>query len=76
MATRDARGAPVWLWWDARFSGPEGGGEFQAVGRDITAVRRLRAEQDKAREAARAAELASQRLRIATICTTPWRARS
>ena len=65
MATRDARGAPVWLWWDARFSGPEGGGEFQAVGRDITAVRRLRAEQDKAREAARAAELASQRLRIA-----------
>ena len=65
MATRDARGAPVWLWWDARFSGAEGGGEFQAVGRDITAVRRLRAEQDKAREAARAAELASQRLRIA-----------
>ena len=65
MAARDARGAPVWLWWDARFSGPEGGGEFQAVGRDITAVRRLRAEQDKAREAARAAELASQRLRIA-----------
>ena len=65
MATRDARGAPVWLWWDARFSGPEGGGEFQAVGRDITAVRRLRAEQDKAREAAREAELASQRLRIA-----------
>jgi signal transduction histidine kinase len=65
MATRDARGAPVWLWWDARFSGPEGGGEFQAVGRDITAVRRLRAEEDKAREAAREAELASQRLRIA-----------
>ncbi len=65
MATRDERGAPVWLWWDARFSGPEGGGEFQAVGRDITAVRRLRAEQDKAREEARAAELASQRLRIA-----------
>jgi PAS domain S-box-containing protein len=65
MAARDARGAAVWLWWDARFSGPEGGGEFQAVGRDITAVRRLRAEQDKAREAAREAELASQRLRIA-----------
>ncbi|MGA8171280.1 MAG: histidine kinase [Methylocystis sp.] len=65
MAARDARGAAVWLWWDVRFSGAEGGGDFQAVGRDITATRRLRAEQDKAREAARAADLASQRLRIA-----------
>jgi PAS domain S-box-containing protein len=65
MAARDARGDAVWLSWDVRFSGLEGGGEFQAVGRDITAERRLRAEQDKAREEARAAGLASQRLRIA-----------
>jgi len=65
MAARDAEGAVVWLWWDVRFSGAEGGGEFQAVGRDISAVRRLRAEQDKAREEARAAELARERLRIA-----------
>ncbi len=65
MAARNARGALVWLWWDVRFSGPDGSGEFQAVGRDVTALRRLAAEQDKAREEARAAALASQRLRIA-----------
>ncbi len=65
MAARDASATPAWLWWDVRFSGSQGGGEFQAVGRDVTEVRRLRAEQDKAREEARAAALASQRLRIA-----------
>lgn len=65
MAARDAQGALVWFWWDVRFSGPRGAGEFQAVGRDVTDARRLRAEQDKAREEARAAALASQRLRIA-----------
>ncbi len=65
MAARTVRGELVWLWWDVRFSGAEGGGEFQAVGRDVTHVRRLAAEQEKAREEARAAELASQRLRIA-----------
>ncbi|QGM47054.1 sensor histidine kinase [Methylocystis heyeri] len=65
MAARNALGEAVWLWWDVRYSGPEGGGEFQAVGRDVTHVRRLAAEQEKAREEARAAALASQRLRIA-----------
>jgi PAS domain S-box-containing protein len=65
MAARNALGEVVWLWWDVRFSGTEGGGEFQAVGRDVTHVRRLAAEQEKAREEARAAALASQRLRIA-----------
>ncbi len=65
MATRDARGAPIWIWWDARFFEAESGGEFQAIGRDITEVRRLRVERDRAREEARAADLASQRLRIA-----------
>jgi len=68
-AARDAAGAIRWLWWDVRFSGAEGAGEFQAVARDVTEARRLRAERDKAREEAqeeaRAAALAEQRLRIA-----------
>ena len=63
----DARRArrAIWIWWDARFFEAESGGEFQAIGRDITEVRRLRVERDRAREEARAADLASQRLGIA-----------
>lgn len=62
---RDATGALRWLRWDVRFLGEEGGGEFQAVAGDVTAARRLRAEREKAREEARAAALAQQRLSIA-----------
>ena len=51
--------------WDVRGSGSVAGGEFQAVGRDITAAKRLEVEKDKAREEARAAALAAQRLAIA-----------
>lgn len=65
LAARGASGGPVWLWWDVRRSGDETAGEFQAVGRDVSATRRLRAERIKAREEARAAELAAQRLAIA-----------
>jgi PAS domain S-box-containing protein len=61
----DARGALRWLGWSVRFIGEEGGGEFQAVARDATASRRLRAERAKAREEARAAAIANERLRIA-----------
>lgn len=65
MAARDAQGALRWLGWNVHFLGEEGGGEFQAVGRDATASRLLRAERDKAREEARAAAIANERLRIA-----------
>jgi signal transduction histidine kinase len=65
MAARDASGALIWLGWDVRFLGAEGGGEFQAVARDATAARRLRAERDKAQEEARAAAVGAERLRIA-----------
>jgi signal transduction histidine kinase len=65
LAARDAADGPVWLWWDVRRSGDEATGEFQAIGRDVSATRRLRAERIKAREEARAAELAAQRLAIA-----------
>jgi signal transduction histidine kinase len=62
---RDAGGALVWLDWEARWIETEGGGEFQASGRDATAARRLRIERDRAAEAAREAGVAAERLRIA-----------
>ena len=62
---RDAAGDRSWLLWDVRFSGAAAGGEFQAVGRDVTAAKLLEAERDRAREDARAAALAAQRLAIA-----------
>lgn len=65
MAAHDAEGALRWLGWSVHFLGAEGGGEFQAVARDATASRLLRIERRMAREEARAAELANQRLRIA-----------
>ncbi len=65
MSARDAKGRAFWLSWDIRFLGPEAGGEFQAVARDVTAERRLRVEREKAQEEARAAAVAHERLRIA-----------
>ncbi len=65
LPARAADGAIRWLWWHLRWTGAEGGGEFQAIGRDVTEARRLRAERDKAHEEARAAAVASERLRIA-----------
>jgi PAS domain S-box-containing protein len=65
IAARDATGELRWLRWDVRFLDMEGGGEFQAIGGDVTQTRRLRAEREKAQEEARAAALAEQRLRIA-----------
>jgi len=64
LAARSPSGALVWLGWDVRFIG-DAGGEFQAVGRDVTQARRLRAEIDKANEEARAAAIGAERLRIA-----------
>lgn len=65
MAAHDAEGALRWLGWSVHFLGAEGGGEFQAVARDATASRLLRIERGKAREEARAAAVANERLRIA-----------
>lgn len=63
---RDPTGGTAWLWWDVRWLGDVGGPvEFQAVGRDVTQMRRLRAEVDKANEEAKFAALANERLRIA-----------
>jgi PAS domain S-box-containing protein len=65
LSARDAKGRAVWLAWDVNFLGPEGGGEFQAQGRDVTAERLLRIAREKAQEEARAAAIANERLRIA-----------
>jgi PAS domain S-box-containing protein len=65
LSARDAKGRPVWLAWEVSFLGPEAGGEFQALARDVTAERRLRVAQEKAQEEARAAAVATERLRIA-----------
>jgi len=65
MTAHDAEGALRWLGWSVHFVGEGGDGEFQAVARDATASRLLRAERDKAREEARAAAVANERLRIA-----------
>ncbi len=63
---RGTSGPTLWLWWDVRWlDDADGPGEFQAVGRDITQLRRLRVELDKANEAAQVAALARERLRIA-----------
>jgi len=62
----NAVGASAWLWWDVRWLGEDGGpSEFQAVGRDVTQIRRLQAELEKANEDAKFAALAQERLRIA-----------
>jgi signal transduction histidine kinase len=64
--TRDRAGGTAWLWWDVRWLGDEGGPpEFQAVGRDVTQSRRLRAQVERAHEEARISALAQERLRIA-----------
>lgn len=62
---REGAGAR-WLWWRVRWLGEDGGpAEFQAVGRDVTQLRRLRADLDRANEEARFAALAHERSRIA-----------
>lgn len=63
---RGASDATAWLWWNVRWlDEADGPGEFQAVGRDITRTRRLRAALDKANEEAKLSMLAQERLRIA-----------
>lgn len=62
---RRANGETAWLWWEVRWLGEDSGpAEFQAVGRDVTQLRRLRAELERANEAAQLAALAEERLRI------------
>jgi len=56
-------GETVWIWWRAHWVGA--GAEYQAVGRDVTDLRRLRAEASARAEEARANAVIRERLRIA-----------
>lgn len=56
----------LWIWWNVHWLGENGGpGEYQAVGRDITALRRLRAQAEQGSQEARNAAVMRERLRIA-----------
>jgi PAS domain S-box-containing protein len=45
---RNRAGGALWLWWDVRWIGEDDGpAEFQAIGRDITESRRLRAQVER-----------------------------
>ncbi len=59
-------GGPVWIWWSVHWVGDRTGpGEFQALGRDVTDLRRLRAEAARGADEARRAAVMRERLRIA-----------
>jgi signal transduction histidine kinase len=63
---RHGKGGTAWLWWNVRWLGDDGGpAEFQAVGREMTEMKRLRAELDKANQEAKLTAMAQERLRIA-----------
>jgi PAS domain S-box-containing protein len=55
-----------WIWWRVHWIADKpGGGEYQALGRDITDLRRLRAEAARGAEEARRNAVMRERLRIA-----------
>jgi signal transduction histidine kinase len=61
-----AIGGPVWIWWSVHWVGErDGAGEYQALGRDISDLRRLRAEAARGAEEARRNAVMRERLRIA-----------
>lgn len=62
----NAAGENVWIWWRAAWLGAAGGpDEYQAVGRDITLLKKLQAEIELAHAEARSALVVRERLRIA-----------
>ncbi len=59
-------GASVWIWWSVHWIGDTpGAGEYQAFGRDISDLLRLRAEAERGAEEARRNAVMRERLRIA-----------
>jgi PAS domain S-box-containing protein len=62
QALRGAQGATAWIWW--RVHWVSGGAEYQAIGRDITDVRQLRAQAAARADEARANAVIRERLRI------------
>jgi PAS domain S-box-containing protein len=62
---RPTEGATVWIWWSVHWICGDGSGEFQALGRDMTDLRRLRVESSARADEARANAVMRERLRIA-----------
>ncbi|MDE2577582.1 MAG: hypothetical protein KGL46_02135 [Hyphomicrobiales bacterium] len=63
---RTPRGDVIWVWWRVTWLGAGGGPqEFQAVGRDVTLLRNLRADVERANAEARHALVMRERLKIA-----------
>jgi PAS domain S-box-containing protein len=59
-------GEKIWMWWSVHWVGdPKGAGEYQALGRDISDLRRLRVEAALGAEEARRNAVMRERLRIA-----------
>ena len=64
--TQDKSGARAWIWWRVAWLGANGGpNEYQAVGRDITRLRELQAEVERANAEKRSALVMRERLKIA-----------
>jgi signal transduction histidine kinase len=56
----------IWIWWSVHWLGANGGPkEYQAVGRDMTALRRLRVEAARGAEEIQRNAVMRERLRIA-----------
>ncbi len=62
---RRGGGETLWIWWSVHWVESGVSGEYQALGRDITDLRRLRAEAGARAEEARANAVMRERLRIA-----------
>ncbi|MCC0002606.1 MAG: PAS domain-containing sensor histidine kinase [Methylobacteriaceae bacterium] len=61
-----ASGRTAWIWWRAAWLGAgDGPPEYQAVGRDVTRLRQLQAEVERANAQARSALVMRERLKIA-----------
>ncbi|MDE2364134.1 MAG: PAS domain-containing protein [Hyphomicrobiales bacterium] len=61
-----AGGELVWIWWRAAWLGRDGGpAEYQVVGRDITLLKKLQADIERANIELRAALVMRERLKIA-----------
>ncbi|SDR53716.1 PAS domain S-box-containing protein [Rhizobiales bacterium GAS113] len=66
QAVRTANGDTAWIWWHVSAVGGTGSGvEYQAIGRDITVLHKLRQETERANANAQAAAATQERLRIA-----------
>ena len=66
QALRLPDGETIWIWWSVHWvDNRQGAGEYQALGRDVSDLRRLRAEAARGAEESRRNAVMRERLRIA-----------